>query len=73
MAKINRPQNKKSVAPKTGFHRKKKVQRWSYQVNDEYTIKARKAGFRARSVYKLLEIQERFDLIKPEYSVIYIL
>lgn len=70
MAKINRPQNKKSVAPKTGFHRKKKVQRWSYQVNDEYTIKARKAGFRARSVYKLLEIQERFNLIKPEYNVI---
>lgn len=70
MAKINRLQNKKSVAPKTGFHRKKKVQRWSYQVNDEYTVKARKAGFRARSVYKLLEIQERFDLIKPEYSVI---
>jgi len=27
MAKINRSQNKKSSAPKTGFHRKKKVQR----------------------------------------------
>jgi len=70
MAKKNRIQNKKkSTAPKTWFHRKKKVQRWSYQVNDEYTVKARKAGFRARSIYKLLEIQERFDLIRPEYSV----
>jgi len=38
-------------------------------VNDEYTIKARKAGYRARSIYKLLEIQERFDLIKPDFSV----
>jgi len=39
-------------------------------VNDEYAIKARKAGYRARSVYKLLEIHERFDLIQPDYSVI---
>lgn len=71
MAKINREwTKKKGTAPKTWFHRKKKVQRWSYQVNDEYTVKARKAWFRARSIYKLLEIQERFDLIKPEYSVI---
>jgi 23S rRNA (uridine2552-2'-O)-methyltransferase len=69
MAKKNRVQNKKSNWPKIWFHRKKKVQRWSYQVNDEYTVKARKAGFRARSIYKLLEIQERFDLIRPEYSV----
>ncbi len=70
MAKINRPQNKKSFAPKTWFHRKKKVHRWSYVVNDEYAIKAKKAWFRARSIYKLLEIQERFDLIKPDFSVI---
>ncbi len=70
MAKINRIKNKKSHAPKVWFHRKKKVQRWSYIVNDEYAIKARKAWFRARSVYKLLEIQERFDLIKPDFSVI---
>lgn len=70
MAKVNRLQYKKSSAPKIGFHRKKKVQRWTYIINDEYTIKARKAWYRARSVYKLLEMQERFDLIKPDYSVI---
>ena len=68
MAKKNRIQNKKS-AMKTGFHRKKKVQRGSYVVNDEFAIKAKKAGYRARSIYKLLEIQERFNLIKPDYSV----
>ena len=33
-------------------------------------MKARKAWYRARSIYKLLEIQERFNLIKPDYSVI---
>lgn len=70
MAKRNRVQNKQNTAPKTGFHRKKKVQRGKYVIRDEYAIKAQKAGFRARSIYKLLEMQERFELIKPEYSVI---
>jgi len=70
MAKKNRIGNKKRQSVKIWFHRKKKVQRWSYVVRDEYAVKARKAWFRARSVYKLLEMQERFDLIKPDYSVI---
>ncbi|MDP2091046.1 MAG: RlmE family RNA methyltransferase [Candidatus Gracilibacteria bacterium] len=70
MAKINRAENKKATPIKTGFHRKKKVNKGSYIVNDEYAIQAKKAGYRARSIYKLLEIQKRFDLIKPEYSVI---
>ena len=69
MAKRNRVQNKQSKPMKVWFHRKKKVQQWRYIVADEYAIKARKAWFRARSVYKLLEMQERFDLIKPDYSV----
>lgn len=70
MAKRNRIANRQAKPQKVGFHRKKKVQQWRYVVNDEFAIKARKAGYRARSVYKLLEIQERFDLIKPDYSVI---
>jgi 23S rRNA (uridine2552-2'-O)-methyltransferase len=63
-------QNSEPTPMKIWFHRKKKVQRWTYIVNDEYTIKAKKAWYRARSVYKLLEIQERFWLIKPDFSVI---
>lgn len=70
MAKRNRVQNRQSKPQKVGFHRKKKVQQWKYIARDEYAIKAQKAGYRARSVYKLLEMQERFDLIKPDYSVI---
>ncbi len=70
MAKINRTENKKITTIKTWFHRKKKVNKWSYIVNDEYAIQAKKAWYRARSIYKLLEIQKRFDLIKPDYSVI---
>jgi len=70
MAKKNRIQNKQKAPQKVWFHRKKKVNRWSYIVRDEYAIKAQKAWYRARSVYKLFEIQEKFDLIKPDYSVI---
>lgn len=69
MAKKNRIENRQKTGQKIGFHRKKKTQRGQYIVNDEYSEKARKAGFRARSIYKLLEMQERFELIKPDYSV----
>ena len=54
MAKKNRIQNKKHSWLKVWFHRKKKVSKWNYVINDEYTLKARKPGYRARSVYKLL-------------------
>jgi len=70
MVEKNRIQNKQKSFQKTGFHRKRKVKRWAFVVQDEYFQKAKKAGYRARSVYKLLEIQERFDLIKPNFSVI---
>lgn len=71
MAKKNRIENRqKWPSQKTGFHRKKKVQRGNYVVQDEYFQKAKKAWYRARSVYKLLEIQQRFDLIQPDFSVI---
>ena len=70
MAKRNRISNRQSRPIKTWFHRKKKVSRWNFVVRDEYAIKAQKAWYRARSIYKLFEIQEKFDLIKPEYSVI---
>ena len=68
MAKKNR-QPQINPAKKTGIHRKKKIQRWNYIIRDEYAIKAQKEWYRARSVYKLFEMQDRFDLIKPEFSV----
>ena len=70
MAKVNRVQNRQKWQLKVGFHRKKKTTQGKYVVNDEYAIKAKKAWYRARSIYKLLEIQERFYLIKPSFSVI---
>jgi 23S rRNA (uridine2552-2'-O)-methyltransferase len=39
-------------------------------VKDEYAKKAQKEGYRARSVYKFFEIQERFQIVKPDSKVI---
>lgn len=55
---------------KTWFHRKKKLQKGKFIIRDEYAIKAQKEWYRARSAYKLLEIQERFWIIKPDLFVI---
>ncbi len=56
--------------PKTWFHRKRNTKKWQFIVKDKYAIAAKKAGFRARSIYKLQEIQERFWLIKEKMDVI---
>ena len=41
----------------------------AFMLHDEYFHKAKREGYRARSVYKLQEIQERFELITPEMNV----
>lgn len=39
-------------------------------VHDPYFEKAKKLGYRARSAFKLLEIQEKFNVIKPRMNVL---
>ena len=41
-----------------------------FQIHDPYFIKAKKTGYRARSAFKLLELQERYNLIKPNMNVL---
>jgi len=67
---MNKKNNNSKAPIKIWFHRKKNIHKWSFVVQDEYFHKAKKAWYRARSVYKLFEIQERFNLIKPDFSVI---
>lgn len=43
---------------------KKKKRPAPYIMHDDYFLKAKKEWYRARSVYKLIEIQEKFDIIK---------
>jgi len=44
----------------------KSSNRWLKEhFSDIYVKRAKQEGFRARSVYKLMEIQERYRIIKP--------
>lgn len=42
----------------------------AFIVRDPYFQKAKKLGYRARSAFKLIEIQEKFNLIKPATNVL---
>jgi 23S rRNA (uridine2552-2'-O)-methyltransferase len=45
--------------------------RWLHEhFNDPYVKQAQREGYRSRSVYKLLELQERDKFIKPNMTVI---
>jgi 23S rRNA (uridine2552-2'-O)-methyltransferase len=51
--------------------RSKSSSRWLKQhFNDPYVKRAQKEGLRSRSAYKLLEIQEKTNLIKPGMTII---
>lgn len=39
-------------------------------IHDPYFEKAKKLGYRARSAFKLLEIQEKYHLIHPKMNVL---
>jgi len=41
-----------------------------FQARDPYFLEAKKLGYRARSAFKLLEIQEKFHIIKPGMHVL---
>lgn len=48
---------------------KRKKKPSPYIIRDEYFHKAKKEGYRARSVYKLKELQEKYALIEPNMHV----
>lgn len=41
-----------------------------YQPNDAWSRKARSEGYRARSVYKLIQIDERYRMLRPGMTVL---
>ena len=41
-----------------------------YEKPDHYTKRAKEEGYFARSVYKLIEIQEKFGLIKNGHKIL---
>ena len=56
---------------KTARGRKIASTRWlERQLNDPYVAKAQKAGFRSRAAYKLIELDDRFHLLRPGARVV---
>jgi 23S rRNA (uridine2552-2'-O)-methyltransferase len=51
--------------------RKPSSTRWlSRQLNDRYVAEARRLGYRSRAAFKLIELDERFRLLRPGQRVV---
>ena len=60
-----------SVRVKTARRRKTSSTRWlQRQLNDPYVISAKKDGYRSRAAYKLLQLDEKFHLLKRDQAVV---
>ncbi len=63
--------NKKKTKVKTARGRKNSSTRWlKRQLNDPYIEKAEKLGYRGRAAFKILEINEKLDCLKPGAAVV---
>lgn len=64
-------QRQMRVNLKTARRRTASSQRWlERQLNDPYVAAARREGYRSRAAYKLLEIDKKYNLLKPGQSVV---
>jgi len=67
----NGGRNDKFVRVKTAKGRTNSSAKWlKRQLNDPYVRQAQKDGYRSRAVYKLLEIDEKYKIIKPNSVVV---
>jgi 23S rRNA (uridine2552-2'-O)-methyltransferase len=59
------------VRVKTAKKRSVSSARWlERQLNDPYVAKAKREGYRSRAAYKLIELEQRFHLLKPGMAVV---
>jgi len=59
------------VQVKTGGKRKLSSKLWlERQLNDPYVAQAKRDGYRSRAAYKLLEIDDKYHLLKPGMTVV---
>ena len=60
-----------AVAVRSTRRRKPSSTRWlSRQLNDPYVAEARRLGYRSRAAFKLIELDERFRLLRPGRRVV---
>src|SRR5262245_13761103 len=59
------------VQVRTGGKRKHSSKLWlERQLNDPYVAQAKREGYRSRAAYKLIEIDDKFRLLRPGMSVV---
>ena len=59
------------VTVKTGGKRKLSSKLWlERQLNDPYVAKAKREGYRSRAAYKLIEIDDKYRILKAGMSVV---
>ena len=71
--KINKKSGSRGlhVNVKTAKKRSNSSQRWlARQLNDPYVAKARLEGYRSRAAFKILELDEKYGLLKPGMKVV---
>ena len=60
-----------NVRVKTAKRRSNSSTRWlERQLNDPYVSKAQREGYRGRAAFKLVEIDEKLDLLKKNMLVV---
>lgn len=56
---------------KTGRYRKHSSTLWLHrQLNDPYVARAKAEGYRSRAAYKLIELDEKYSILKPGLRVV---
>ena len=56
---------------KTAYKRTLSSQKWlERQLNDPYVARAKREGYRSRAAFKLLEIDEKFHILKPGQKIV---
>lgn len=69
--KTSLPNREKSVKVKTARGRKLSSTRWlQRQLNDPYVQEANRRGYRSRAAFKLIELDDRFNFLKPGQKVV---
>jgi 23S rRNA (uridine2552-2'-O)-methyltransferase len=59
------------VTVRTGGKRKLSSKLWlERQLNDPYVAKAKREGYRSRAAFKLIEIDDKYRLLKPGQTVV---
>lgn len=69
----NRPPSGRrlTVKVKTAKRRKTSSTKWlQRQLNDPYVADAQRAGYRSRAAFKLVQLDDRFQLLKPGHCVL---